>query len=162
MSGNVSPEVLLATYLGRDVARRVLSGETSRGQGRLVRAGIFYADLKGFTALTDRLPAQQVIDHLNDYFDIVATSVQEHNGEVLKFIGDGLLAAFNIDGKSPASACCQALHAGLDAIEGLARANQDRELPFETGVALHFGVVVYGNIGSETRLEFTVMGGAVN
>ena len=89
MSGKASPEVLLATYLGRDVARRVLSGETSRGHGRLVRAGIFYADLKGFTTLTDRLPAEQVIGHLNDYFDIVATSVLEHNGEVLKFIGDG-------------------------------------------------------------------------
>ena len=162
MSGKASPEVLLATYLGRDVARRVLSGETSRGQGRLVCAGIFYADLKGFTALTDRLPAEQVIGHLNDYFDIVATSVLEHNGEVLKFIGDGLLAAFNIDGKSPASACCQALHAGLDAIDGLTRANRDRALPLEAGMALHYGDVVYGNIGSEARLDFTVIGRAVN
>ncbi len=116
MRHKASPEALLATYLGRDAARHILSGETSRGQGRHVRAGIFYADLMGFTALTDRLPAEQVIGHLNEYFDIVATSVLEHNGEVLKFIGDGLLAAFNIDGKSPASACCQALHAGLDAI----------------------------------------------
>jgi adenylate cyclase len=162
MSGKASPEALLATYLGRDVARRVLSGETSRGQGRLVSAGIFYADLKGFTALTDRLPAERVIGHLNDYFDIVATSVLNHNGEVLKFIGDGLLAAFNIDGKSPAGACCQALHAALDAIEGLARANQHRELPLEAGVGLHYGDVVYGNIGSEARLDFTVIGRAVN
>ncbi len=162
MSGKASPEALLATYFGRDVARRVLSGETSRGQGRLVRAAIFYADLKGFTALTDRLPAEQVIGHLNDYFDIVATSVLKHKGEVLKFIGDGLLAAFNIDGKSPASACCQALHAGLDAIEGLTAANQDRELPLEAGVALHYGDVVYGNIGSAARLDFTVIGRAVN
>ncbi len=162
MSGKASPEVLLATYLGRDAARRVLSGETARGQGRLVRAGIFYADLRGFTALTDRLPAEQVIAHLNDYFDVVATSVLAHNGEVLKFIGDGLLAAFNIDGKSPASACCQALHAGLEVIEGLTRANQNRALPLEAGVALHYGDVVYGNIGSEARLDFTVIGRAVN
>ncbi len=162
MTVRASPEDLLVTYLGRDVAHRVLSGETSRGQGRLVRAGIFYADLKGFTALTDRLPAEQVIAHLNDYFDIVATAVLEHNGEVLKFIGDGLLAAFNIDGKSAASACCQALHAGLDAIEGLARATQGRALPFEAGVALHYGDVVYGNIGSKARLDFTVIGAAVN
>jgi adenylate cyclase len=162
MSGKASPEALLATYLGRDVARRVLSGETSRGQGRRVRAAIFFADLNGFTALTGRLPAEQVIAHLNDYFDIVATSVLKHNGEVLKFIGDGLLAAFNIDGKNPASACCQALHAGLDAIEGLTRANQRRELPLEAGVALHYGDVVYGNIGCEARLDFTVIGAAVN
>ena len=162
MNDNGSPEALLATYLGRDAARRVLSGETARGQGRLVTAGIFYTDLKGFTALTDRLPAEQVIAHLNDYFDIVATSVLNHKGEVLKFVGDSLLAAFNIDGASPASACCQGLHAALDAIEGLARANQDRELPLEAGVALHYGEVVYGNIGSEARLDFTVIGRAVN
>ncbi len=162
MRGKASPEALLATYLGRDVARRILSGETSRGQGRLVRAGIFYADLKGFTALTDRLPAEQVIGHLNAYFDIVATSVLKHNGEVLKFIGDGLLAAFNIDGGNPASACCQALHAALDALDGLTAANQHRELALEAGVALHFGDVVYGNIGSEARLDFTVIGRAVN
>ncbi len=162
MSGKASPEVLLATYLGRDAARRVLSGETSRGQGRLVRAGIFYADLKGFTALTDRLPAERVIGHLNDYFDVVATSVLKHKGEVLKFIGDGVLAAFNIDGNSPASACCQALHAALAALDGLTTANEEREVPLEAGVALHYGDVVYGNIGSEARLDFTVIGAAVN
>ena len=162
MPENTSPEALLATYLGRDAARRVLSGETARGQGRLVRAAIFYADLKGFTALTDRLPAEQVIAHLNDYFDIVATSVLEHKGEVLKFIGDGLLAVFNIGGGNPANACCQGLHAALDALDGLTAANQHRELPLEAGVALHFGDVVYGNIGSEARLDFTVIGRAVN
>lgn len=162
MRDNASPETLLATYLGRDAARRVLSGETSRGQGRLVRAAIFYADLKGFTALTDRLPADEVIAHLNDYFDIVATSVLKHKGEVLKFIGDGLLAAFNIDGGNPASACCQGLHAALYALDGLTAANRHRALPLEAGVALHFGDVVYGNIGSEARLDFTVIGRAVN
>ncbi len=162
MSGKASPEVLLATYLGRDAARRVLSGETSRGQGRLVRAGVFYADLKGFTALTDRFPAERVIGNLNDYFDVVATSVLKHKGEVLKFIGDGVLAAFNIDGNSPARACCQALHAALAALDGLTTANEEREVPLEAGVALHYGDVVYGNIGSETRLDFTVIGAAVN
>ena len=162
MSGKASPEVLLATYLGRDAARRVLSGETSRGQGRLVRAGVFYADLKGFTALTDRLPAERVIGHLNDYFDVVATSVLEHSGEILKLIGNGVLAAFNIDGNSPASACCQALHAVLAALDGLTTANEEREVPLEAGVALHYGDVVYGNIGSEARLDFTVIGAAVN
>jgi adenylate cyclase len=162
MRAKASPEALLATYLGRDAARHVLSGETSRGQGRLVRAGIFYADLKGFTALTDRLPAEVVIAHLNDYFDVVATAVLERDGEVLKLIGDGVLAAFNIDGSSPASACCQALHAALDALDGLTAANRHRELPLEAGVALHYGDVVYGNIGSEARLDFTVIGAAVN
>ncbi len=162
MPEKTSPEALLATYLGRDAARRVLSGETARGQGRLVTAGIFYADLKGFTALTDRLPAEQVIAHLNDYFDIVATSVLNHKGEVLKFIGDSVLAAFNIDGASPASACCQGLHAALDALDGLTAANRHRELPLEAGVALHYGDVIYGNIGSEARLDFTVIGRAVN
>ncbi len=73
-----------------------------------------------------------------------------------------MLAAFNIDGKSPASACCQALHAGLDALDGLTAANRHRVLPLEAGVALHYGDVVYGNIGSEARLDFTVIGRAVN
>lgn len=162
MSAKASPEDLLAIYLGQDAARHVLSGETSRGEGRLVRTAIFYADLKGFTALTERLPAERVIAHLNDYFDVVATAVLDHGGEVLKFIGDGLLAAFNIDDRSPANACCQALHAALDAVEGLAAANRHRELPLEAGVALHYGEVVYGNIGSEARLDFTVIGRAVN
>lgn len=162
MAGKPSPETLLATYLGQDVARHVLSGETSRGRGRQVRVAIFYADLRGFTTLTDRLPAEQVIDHLNDYFDVVATAVMKHGGEVLKFIGDGVLAGFNIDGGSPADACCHALHAALDALRRLAAANQDRELPFESGIALHYGDVVYGNIGSEARLDFTVIGAAVN
>jgi adenylate cyclase len=162
MSGKPSPEALLATYLGQDVARHVLSGETSRGQGRHVRAGILYVDLMGFTALTDRLPADLVIAHLNAYFDVVATSVLQHKGEVLKFIGDGLLGAFDIDGSSPATACCQALHAALHARDGLEAANQDRELPMEAGIALHYGDVVYGNIGCETRLDFTVIGAAVN
>ncbi len=162
MRDNASPEALLATYLGRDAARHVLSGETARGQGRHVRAGIFYADLMGFTALTDRLPAEEVIAHLNAYFDIVATSVLEHNGEVLKFIGDGLLGAFDIGGSSPATACCQALHAALHARDGLEAANHHRELPMEAGIALHYGDVVYGNIGCEKRLDFTVIGAAVN
>ena len=162
MSSKPSPEALLTTYLGRDVARHVLSGETSRGQGRHVRAGIYYADLKGFTALTDRLPTEEVIAHLNDYFDVVATSVLKHKGEVLKFIGDGLLGAFDIDGGSPATACCQALHAALHARDGLEAANHHRELPMEAGIALHYGDVVYGNIGCEKRLDFTVIGAAVN
>jgi adenylate cyclase len=162
MSAKASPEALLAIYLGQDAARHILSGETSRGHGRHVRAGIFYADLMGFTALADRLPAEQVIGHLNAYFDIVATSVLKHRGEVLKFIGDGLLAAFDIDGGSPATACCQALHAALHARDGLEAANRDRELPMEAGIALHYGDVVYGNIGCEQRLDFTVIGRAVN
>ena len=162
MSSKASPERLLAMYLGQDVARHILSGETSRGHGTQVRAALFYADMREFTALTDRLPAEEVIGHLNAYFDIVATSVLKHSGEVLKFIGDGVLAAFNIDGSSPADACCQALHAALDTLDGLAAANQDRELPLEVGVALHYGDVVYGNIGSEARLDFTVIGAAVN
>ena len=162
MHDKASPEALLATYLGADAARRVLSGDTARGQGRHVRAAIFYADLKGFTALTDRLPAEEVIGHLNAYFDIVATSVLKHRGEVLKFIGDGLLGAFDIGGTSSATACCQALHAALHARDGLEAANRDRELPMEAGIALHYGDVVYGNIGCEKRLDFTVIGAAVN
>lgn len=162
MAGTAPPEALLAMYLGQDAARHILSGETDRGKGTQVRAAIFYADLKGFTALTDRLPAERVIAHLNIYFDIVAAAVLKHGGEVLKLIGDGVLAAFNIDGTSPAKACCQAIHAALDALEGLAAANRDSDLPLQAGIGLHYGDVFYGNIGSAARLDFTVIGPAVN
>jgi adenylate cyclase len=162
MTNKASPETLLATYLGEDAARHILSGETGPGKGTNIRAAIFYADLKGFTALTDRLPAERVIEHLDIYFDIVATSVLKNGGEVLKLIGDGVLAAFNIDGTGPAKACCQALHAALDTLEGLAAADRVSDLPLQAGIGLHYGDVFYGNIGSAARLDFTVIGPAVN
>jgi adenylate cyclase len=153
---------LLATYLGGDAARRVLSGEIERGRGERIRAAILLADLRGFTALSDRLPAEEVMVLLNDYFDIVTTQVEKHRGQVLKFIGDGLLAVFDVEGSSRGTACCQAVHAAIDAVRALAAWNRGRTEPLELGIALHLDDVLYGNIGAAGRLDFTVIGKAVN
>ncbi len=153
---------LLETYLGGDAARRVLSGDVTRGRGKRTRAAILLSDLRDFTALSDRLPAERVIALLNDYFDIVTTQVEKHRGQVLKFIGDGLLAVFDVDGSNRGTACCQAVHAAIDAARGMAAWNRDREEPLEFGIALHLDDVLYGNIGAAGRLDFTVIGKAVN
>ena len=152
----------METYLGRDAARRVLTGQIKRGRGKRICAAILLSDLRDFTAMSDRLPAGEVIALLNDYFDIMATQVHEHGGEVLKFIGDGMLAVFNVGGSLPDAACCQSMHAAIEAVRALTALNLDRTEKLEVGIALHLGDVVYGNIGAADRLDFTVIGPAVN
>jgi adenylate cyclase len=146
---------LMETYLGRDAARRVLTGQIKRGRGKRIRAAILLADLRDFTAMSDRLPADKVIALLNDYFDIMATQVQEHGGEVLKFIGDGMLAVFNVGRSLPDAACRQSMHAAIEAVRDLTALNLDRPEKLEVGIALHLGDVMYGNIGAADRLDFT-------
>ena len=155
-------EGLLETYLGRDAARRVLAGKVRRGEGKRIRAAILLSDLRDFTAMSDRLPAEAVIARLDAYFDVMVTQVHAHGGEVLKFIGDGMLAVFDIDGSSRGKACCQAVHAAIGALRALAEVNRDHPEPLQVGIALHLAHVVYGNIGAPERLDFTVIGKAVN
>jgi adenylate cyclase len=126
-----------------------------------VHAAVWYSDLRGFTALADRLPAERVIAILNAHFDCVVTRIQRYGGEVLKFIGDGLLAAFNIDGTNSAAACCQALDAATDVLSTLEGHREDGEA-LRLGIALHVGDVLFGNIGATDRLDFTVIGRTVN
>jgi adenylate cyclase len=152
---------LLRVYLGKSAARRILRGEVLLGQGSRVHAVVWYSDLRGFTALADRLPAERVIAILNAHFDCVVTGIQRHGGEVLKFIGDGLLAAFNIDGTNSAAACCQALDAATDVLSTLEGHREDGEA-LRLGIALHVGEVLFGNIGATDRLDFTVIGRTVN
>ena len=155
-------EGLLETYLGRDAARRVLVGKVRRGEGKRIRAAILLSDLRGFTAMADRLPAEEVIAHLDAYFDVMVTQVHEYSGEVLKFIGDAMMAVFDVDGSSRGKACCQAVHAAIGAVRAIAELNRDRPEKLNFGIALHLGDVVYGNIGAADRLDFTVIGPAVN
>jgi adenylate cyclase len=165
LQSRISHEIavnLLDTYVGPNAGRRILAGEIERGKGRRIRAAIMLSDLGGFTEMTDRLPSEQVIAHLNDYFGIMATEVQKQRGEVLKFIGDGMLAVFDIEGSAPHKACCQAIHAAIGAANALAKHNQDRPEKLNARMALHLGEVVYGNIGAADRLDFTVIGAAVN
>ncbi len=162
----------LGAYLGEVAGRRVLEGSIKRGDGMPIRCLIWSSDLRGFTDLSDRLSGPDVVAVLNAYFERLVAAVVGHGGEVLKFIGDGLLAVFPFEayatGQQAALAALQAAEAGLraledlndDAVTGLADIEGWR--PLRTGIALHAGEVFFGNIGAPGRLDFTVIGNAVN
>lgn len=155
---------LLDVYVGHDAGERILKGRIRRGDGETINAAIFMADLRGFTRLSDSRPRDEVIGILNDFFDRMATPVQEQGGEVLKFIGDAVLAVFRTGGTRDAAA--SALAAARGAIAGMAELNRARAANGQPalgfGIALHVGDVMYGNIGARERLDFTVIGPAVN
>jgi adenylate cyclase len=158
---------LLDTYIGRRTGERVLSGSIRRGSGETIRAVIWDNDLRGFTALADSLPSDALNDLLNQYFEIMAGAVMTEGGEVLKFVGDGMLAIFEVrDGTDIAHACDCALRAARDAAAATAKCNTERSAAgkpaIRFGIALHLGEVYYGNIGAPGRLDFTVIGPAVN
>ncbi|KIC12403.1 guanylate cyclase [Leisingera sp. ANG-M1] len=155
---------LLQIYLGRDAGRRVLSGEIRRGSSQEIDAVICLFDLKGFTELAERLPGPELIDMLNGYFGLAVAAIQAHGGNILKFMGDGMLTMFNLGSIE------EDAHAALAAANelcGKIRAyNAEREaegLPTAGfTLALHAGDILYGNIGAKNRLDFTVIGQTVN
>jgi adenylate cyclase len=156
----------LEAYLGRRSAPRVMAGPLRRGIGETIEAALLCADLRGFTALSESNPPSAVIAALDAWFDRIAGSVHAFGGEVLKFIGDGVLAIFPVVGGSPRAACDAALRAVSAARVGMAHLDEARRqqglplLPF--GVALHLGEILWGNIGAADRLDFTAIGSAVN
>ncbi len=156
---------LLGVYLGANAARRVLSGQFQRGRGELIDAAIWFSDVRNFTQLSDRIEPARVVEMLDAHFDAVAGAVQDQGGEVLKFIGDAVLAIFPL-ASDPRGACRRALAAAEQAFIALARTNQElaarAEAAIEIGIALHTGRVMYGNIGARNRLDFTVISSAVN
>ena len=159
---------LLDTYLGHDAGRRILGGQIQRGDMETIHAVLWYCDLRGFTSLSESLPGPAVLELLNDYFQAMASAVHEAEGEVLKFVGDAMLAIFRPrHTNAPRGATCErALAAAEQAVENLAVVNAERrekDKPEVTaGLALHVGEVLYGNVGAEDRLDFTVIGPAVN
>lgn len=157
---------LLNVYLGEDAARRVLSGEIKRGTGRTIHAVLWHCDLEGFTALSDRTEPDELMSLLDDYFDAMAGPVEARGGEVLKFIGDAILATFWLDAQEPCDVAGRALDAALEATRNLAAVNARRSKagrePLSAKIALHVGDVMYGNVGAADRLDFTVIGPAVN
>jgi adenylate cyclase len=154
---------LMQTYLGRDAGQRVLSGKIVRGMTERIDAVVWFSDLRGFTRITDTVP-EQVIPLLNDYADAIVSAIHEHGGDVLKLIGDGTLAIFTAEDR--AHACSAALSAAIAAREGIAELNRRRAAEgkpvTEMYLGLHVGEVFYGNVGSRERLDFTVVGPAVN
>lgn len=161
VSAHITTRSLLEVYLGANAARRVLAGEFLRGSGTSLRAAVWTCDLRGFTGLSDRLPALEVTRLLDAYFERVVDAVTRHGGEVLKFIGDAILAVFPAD-EDPGPACARALAAARLAVTSIEQSNASRSEPLAIGVALHLGEVFYGNIGGSGRLDFTVIGAAVN
>ena len=155
---------LLATYLGQDAADRVLAGNVLRGHAERLRAVVWFADLVGFTRVADTQPGEVVLAMLNAYAEAQVEAIEGHGGHVLKFIGDGLLAIF--PGAEEVSACRNALDAADDFRARVRALNERRRadaLPTsDAHVALHVGEVLYGNVGSFRRLDFTVLGAAVN
>jgi adenylate cyclase len=156
---------LLEAYLGRRSAARVQGGALRRGTGETIRAALLCADLRGFTALSEATEPAAMITALDAWFDRVAGAVHAFRGEVLKFIGDGVLAIFPVTG-APAEACEAALRAIVAARAGMAHLDATRQAqglpPLPFGVALHLGEILWGNIGSVDRLDFTAIGPAVN
>ena len=159
--------VLLDTYVGNRAGERILGGQIRRGHAETMHAAIWLSDLRGFTALSDRLPAETVVDILNQYFDCQVSPIRAHGGEVLKFMGDGLLAVFPIDEYvgDASKVCAEVLEAARESfanVEALQYPIGDTIERFRFGVALHVGRILYGNIGGGNRLDFTCIGPAVN
>jgi adenylate cyclase len=158
---------LLDVYVGNRAGEKIMGGQIRRGHTESMNAAIWLSDLRGFTALSDRLPPENVVDILNNYFDHQVTAIKAHGGEVLKYMGDGLLAVFPIDeyvGDSQ-EVCTHVLEAAREtraSVEAMQYPIGDVIERFRFGVALHVGPILYGNIGGGSRLDFTCIGPAVN
>jgi adenylate cyclase len=166
LAARITLSAVLEAYLGRRSAARVLAGPLRRDVGETIRAALLYADLRGFTVLSEAAPPAAVIAALDAWFDRIAGAVHAFGGEVLKFIGDGVLAIFPVVGEAPSSACDAALRAVAAARAGMAHLDAARRAqglpPLPFGVALHLGEILWGNIGAADRLDFTAIGPAVN
>jgi adenylate cyclase len=159
--------ILLDTYVGNRAGERILGGQIRRGHAETMRAAIWLSDLRGFTALSDRLSAETVVEILNVYFDCQVSAIRKHGGEILKFMGDGLLAVFPIaeNDSDISEVCARVLEAARESrasVEALHYPSGEAVERFRFGVALHLGNILFGNIGGGNRLDFTCIGPAVN
>ncbi|WP_223428947.1 adenylate/guanylate cyclase domain-containing protein [Tateyamaria pelophila] len=156
------------TYLGLMAGERVVKGTIKRGTGISIRAIVWSSDMRDFSGLSEKRDNKSVADMLNSYFSVLADAVLRNGGDVLKFVGDGMLAVFPLGGfSSPETAALAAAKAAREAVEGLEALNQNMRQQAQwralrTGIGLHLGDVFFGNIGSAKRLDFTVIGEAVN
>jgi len=153
---------VLTAYVGRDAGARVLSGQIRRGDTELIEAVIWFSDMRGFSTMSNQRSPREVIALLNELFDCQVPAIERHGGEVLKFIGDGLLAIFAPRDGDLQACATQALAATSEALATLAARNARTGDVLRFGVALHVGEVAYGNIGGAARLDFTCIGRAVN
>lgn len=157
---------LLDTYVGRDAGRRIRNGEIRRGHAETIRAVVWFADLRGFTALTDSMAPDRLLETLDEYYNCMVFPLMGRGGQVLKFIGDGLLATFDLKNEGNDAVCRQALDSAVEALDLVRHLNDERSKAgqpvMDLDLALHFGDVLYGNVGALDRQDFTVIGPAVN
>ena len=158
---------LMETYIGPRTGRRILEGQIQRGDGEEINAAIWFSDFRNFTLYTENLNLDQLLETLNQYFEIVHDCVEKNGGEILRFIGDAMLIVFPAEKSDTiAEACQKALSSAIDAQLLARQINVSRQAKgqpvIEFGVGLHEGCVMYGNVGAPSRLDFTVMGTAVN
>lgn len=167
-------QTILETYLGPNTGQRVLEGQIRLGDGQDIHAVIWFSDLRGSTALADRMARPDYLNLLNSYFDCMAGAILDHGGEVLRFLGDAVLGMFPIAAVTSqpqlcpehTGACARSIQAAHEAMKRMDKLNQERHKNGETslgyGIALHLGDLMYGNIGVPRRLDFTAIGAAVN
>ncbi len=165
-AGHVIASGLLGTYLGEDAGRRVHAGAVERGSVNNLHAVLWYADIRGFTPISDSAPGPVIIDLLNDVFEVLTATLRPRGGQVLKFIGDAVLATFSFEEADRAETCRRALDAAIEAMRDIDALNTARAaagVPVAAvDFALHLGEVLYGNVGATDRLDFTVIGPAIN
>lgn len=160
---NILSRTFLETYVGPLAATRILNGDTRRGSGSSIEAATMLCDLRGFTELSASQPRDRIISLLDAYFDAIAEPIERNGGEILKFLGDGLLAIFPLDQPDACRNLIRAVREGQQALDTLNVENRQNGLPvLRQGVGVHLGEVSYGNIGSRRRLDFTVVGPVVN
>lgn len=158
---------LAEVYIGHEPGKRVCKGMIALGRVVSVEAAIWFSDIRGFTTMSEGLSAEQLVTTLNDYYGRVVNAIYDHQGEVLKYIGDAVLAIFPVQSFADSGEACRAaLAAAFEARQRLAELNAARsgrgEAPLQDGIALHFGAAQYGNIGVDQRLDFTLIGREVN
>jgi adenylate cyclase len=153
---------VMRMYVGNEPHLRILSGDVRRGEVLRIRAAILFADMRDFTGITSHLSEEAATALVNDYYDCVVPPIDERGGEVLKFMGDGILAIFRAGEDSGSEACLRAFAAARAGLLRVARHNEESNIRFGVGIALHFGNAAFGNVGSGARLDYTVIGRDVN
>ena len=153
---------VMRMYVGNEPHLRILSGDVRRGEVLRIRAAILFADMRDFTGLTSHLSEEAATALVNDYYDCVVPPIDERGGEVLKFMGDGILAIFRAGEDAASEACLRAFAAARAGLLRVARHNEESNIRFGVGIALHFGNAAFGNVGSGARLDYTVIGRDVN
>jgi adenylate cyclase len=151
---------VMRMYVGNEPHLRILSGDVRRGEVLRIRAAILFADMRDFTGLTSDLSEEAATALVNDYYDCIVPPIDERGGEVLKFMGDGILAIFRAGEDADIEACIRAFAAARAGLLRVAR--REAGIGFQVGIALHFGNAAYGNVGSGARLDYTVIGRDVN